>query len=182
MKTLIVVDCQNDFITGTLACENAENAVKKIVEFINDNDVETVYSFDWHSENNRSFEKWGGIWPVHCVENTWGAELSEEFKNIKFTDQSPIPENIYKKGTDDNIEEYSAYYARNPKGKKIADLESDEFIVSGIASEYCVKETVLELLKNGKKVSLLVEGLGYVDKTEHEKNLKELEKKGITLI
>lgn len=39
MKTLIVVDCQNDFITGTLACENAENAVKKIVEFINENEV-----------------------------------------------------------------------------------------------------------------------------------------------
>lgn len=70
----------------------------------------------------------------------------------------------------------------NPKGKKISDIESKEFIVSGIASEYCVKETVLELLKHGKKVSLLVEGLGFVDKAEHEKTLKELEREGTVLI
>lgn len=177
MKTLIVVDCQNDFISGSLACLNAEEAVEYIVKYINDNDVRVVYSCDWHSEYNKSFEINGGIWPVHCVENTWGAELSEKFKEVKYTDQSPIPDNIYKKGQDDKVEEYSAYYAQNPKGEKIADIEAEEFIVAGIASEYCVRETVLELLKNGKNVSILKEGLGYVDKEEHDKNLETLKEK-----
>ena len=87
------------------------------------------------------------------------------------------PNNIYKKGQDDKVEEYSAYYAQNPHGEKIADIEAEEFIVAGIASEYCVRETVLELLKNGKNVSILKEGLGYVDKAEHKKNLETLKEK-----
>ncbi|MDO5648973.1 MAG: isochorismatase family protein [Gallicola sp.] len=181
MKTLIVIDCQNDFITGNLACLQAEEAVENIVKFINEEDVDVVYSCDWHSENNHSFEKNGGIWPVHCVENTWGAELSHKFKEIKYVDQSPIPGNIYKKGLKDEVEEYSAYYAENLKGEKIADIESEEYIVAGIASEFCVRETVLELLKKGKKVSVLKEALGYVNKEEHEKNLKDLEEKGAIL-
>ena len=68
-KSLIVVDCQYDFIDGSLACINAENAVKNIIDFINENPkLNVYYSCDWHSENNKSFkgtEEYGD----HCVQN-----------------------------------------------------------------------------------------------------------------
>jgi nicotinamidase/pyrazinamidase len=183
MKTLIVVDAQNDFIDGSLACQNTESALENIVKFLNDGKAQkSVYSADWHSRNNKSFKRNGGIWPDHCVENTKGAELSSEFDKIKDENLKPNENNIYKKGIDDEVEEYSAYLAKDKNGKAICDLESDEFIVCGFASEYCVRETILELKKNGKNVSVFLDGIGYVDEADHKKNIKELKDMGIKFI
>lgn len=182
MKTIVVVDCQNDFITGTLACINAENAVKEIIKLIDETPGNITYSCDWHSPENKSFEINGGIWPIHCVANTWGAELSKEFDKIKDETKRPNKDNIYKKGIDDEVEEYSAFYAKNEKGKSISEIEADEFIVCGIASEFCVRETVLELLKDNKNVSLFTPGLGYVNEEEHLKNIEELKSMGAKIL
>ncbi len=183
MKTLIVVDAQNDFIDGSLACENSENAVENIVKKINYDDFDkVVYSMDAHSFTNKSFSVNGGIWPVHCVEGEKGGELSSKFDTVENEVFKPAKSNIYKKGKNDEVEEYSAYYAKNSDGESISDLKSDEFIVCGLASEYCVRETILELKNNGKNVKMFLDGVGYVSKEDHLKNIEELKNMGIEII
>ncbi len=183
MKSLIVVDCQYDFIDGSLACENAESAVKRIIQYINDNDLRVFYSMDWHSRYNRSFKVNGGIWPEHCVQGERGARIHEDFFKLVEKDEArPSDENVFYKGMDDEIEEYSAYEARNEHQAVLGDSLEDEVIVAGIASEFCVRETVLALLQDGHRVGILKEGLGYVDSEEHLKNLEDLKSRGAQII
>jgi len=184
-KGIIVVDCQNDFISGSLACHNGEEAVDNIINLINRNkNFKVFYSCDWHSKSNKSFKVNGGIWPVHCIVEAKGSQLHKNFyKNIENVKQSPLnEENIFYKGQDDDIEEYSAFYAKNSKGESLNNKIPKEVIVCGIASEYCVRETIKELLKYDFKVSLFLEGIGYVDKDEHNKNIEELKSLDINII
>ena len=76
MITLIIVDCQNDFITGTLTVKGAKAAVEEIKKFIKSHCKEIekiVFTVDWHPYNHCSFKKYGGQWPNHCVQYTPGA-------------------------------------------------------------------------------------------------------------
>ncbi|WP_422486927.1 isochorismatase family protein [Gudongella sp. DL1XJH-153] len=183
MKSLIVVDCQYDFIDGTLACENAENAVLNIIDYINKNDVDVYYSMDWHTKDNKSFIVNGGIWPVHCLQGERGAMLHEKFGElIDDSSKTPNPENVFYKGLNDEIEEYSAYSAKTESGVVLNEAVEESVVVSGIASEYCVRETALALLEDGFKVQLLYSGLGYVNKSDHLKNLEDLRNRGVNVI
>ncbi|WP_027624269.1 isochorismatase family protein [Clostridium lundense] len=184
-KSILVVDCQNDFITGSLACTNGEKAVENIIKLINNNkDSVVVYSCDWHKESNKSFKINGGIWPIHCVKNTDGAKLHNKFYNeIENYVQSPLKEkNIFYKGIDDVVEEYSAVNAKNIEGKSIEGKMSNEVIVCGIASEFCVKETIKELLKKGFNVSVYKEGVAYVEENGHREVFEELMRLGVEII
>lgn len=180
-KSLVVVDCQYDFINGSLACLNAENAVLNIIEFIKNEDVDVLYSADWHSKKHMSFKANGGIWVEHCVAGSKGAELSKEFQKLPL-EKMPSEKNIFRKGTDDGKEEYSAFYAKNADDKTVNEVCGDEVIVCGIASEYCVRETALSLKNAGKTVYLYLNGVGFVNLQDHEKNIKDLKAKGIILI
>lgn len=184
-KGIIVVDCQNDFISGSLACHMGEEAVDNIINLINTNkDSKVFYSCDWHSKSNKSFEVNGGIWSVHCLEHEKGSELHQNFyKNIENVKQSPLnAKNIFYKGQYDEIEEYSSFCAKNSKGESLNNKIPKKVIVCGIASEYCVRETIKELLKYDFKVSLLLDGVGYVDKEDHNKNIEELKSLDINII
>ncbi len=176
MKQVIVIDCQHDFIDGTLACHQANTAVESIVHFIQNNMCDVYYSLDWHSVTNGSFRRNGGIWLDHCVQNTWGASLDTRFFILE---SNPNQERCYDKGKDDNVEEYSAYFARNTVGKVLHEQIKEEGIICRIASEYCVMETVKELLKDNKKVSLLRNGLGFVDPVTHKEALRIYEQLGV---
>lgn len=177
---LILIDCQNDFIDGSLPCDIDKIIISNIVNFINEytGSLKIYYSLDWHSTHNKSFKKNGGIWPDHCIQNTWGAEVSNLFNGIKDKSLWPNDKNMYYKGIMDEIEEYSCFYATNIYGDKISSIESAEVYLSGIASEYCVRETTIEFLKAGKKVILLKPMIAYVDYEDHQNTLKELEKMG----
>lgn len=184
-KSILVVDCQYDFINGSLACEHGEEAVDNIIKFINNNkNYYVCYSCDWHIVANRSFKENGGIWPVHCVQNTQGANLHRKFyEDIENNEQLPSGEsNIFYKGIDNDIEEYSAVNAKNIERKSIKEKINGNVIVCGIASEYCVKETVKELLKEGFKVALYEDGVAYVNENEHKKTLEELKSLGVEII
>lgn len=183
MDHLVVVDCQYDFIDGSLACSRSHEAVKYLVDFINSRDVVVDYTSDWHSRTNQSFKENGGIWPVHCVAGTRGAELDPAFsKEVKNELNRPSSFNRFLKGKNDAVEEYSAFSGENEEGVKLSDVVSHHVYVGGIASEYCVQETVLSLLAAGHIVTLLVPGLGYVSKEDHEKNLADLREKGVLFI
>ncbi len=178
-KSLIVVDCQYDFIDGSLACINAENAIAEIIDYINENPgLNVYYSCDWHSENNKSFKRHGGIWPDHCVAGRRGSEIHKDFSGkVKNEKNRPNEDNIFYKGLDDEIEEYSAFEAKNMKGLPLKELVNREVMVCGIASEYCCRETALEFHKAGKDVEFLSDKVAYVNKEDHEKNLVDLKDK-----
>ena len=183
MDDLIIVDCQYDFIDGSLACGHSHEAVKYLVDFVNSHEVRCLYTSDWHSETNGSFAVNGGIWPVHCVAGTEGAALSPDFKaGIKEKSNQPCSENLFLKGVRDDVEEYSAFNGVNSEGKFLAQVASPKVYVGGIASEYCVKETILSLLQSGRQVIVLSEGIGYVDRAGHEKTMEELKAAGIEVI
>lgn len=174
---LVVIDCQNDFIDGTMACEFANEAVDNIIEYFKD-DMNVYYTSDFHPINHMSFKDQGGPWPPHCVEGTIGAEIHDKFHD---SPHKPSNENTYYKGRHFQTEEYSGAEARNGFDEKLIDNLSDTVYLGGIASEFCVRETALDLKKVGKEVIILKDLIGYVNKENHEENLKDLEEKGIII-
>ena len=119
---------------------------------------------------------------MHCVGCTKGAALSAVFEQIHRESERPNKKNIFLKGKSDEIEEYSAYLAMNEAGTVLKDIVSSHVIVGGIASEYCVRETILSLLKAGHTVSLLSDCVGYVSLEEHKKNIEDLKKRGVEIL
>ena len=175
----LVVDMLYDFIDGTLACGNAENAVHEVVKYINAHpDQRVIYITDYHPANHSSFAENGGIWPVHCVQGTHGGAIHEAF----YTDvinpaNRPDPErNIFRKGEQVDTEQYSGFESVGPDGRLLSQCVGKDLVISGIATEYCVKNTLMEFLNAGHNIELLVSGLGYVDKKGHDETMKELEK------
>ena len=182
-ECLLVVDCQYDFISGTLACHNAEEAVRRIIACINAHPgLRVLYSTDWHGPKHCSFIPNGGTWPAHCVRGTRGAEIHEAFgRDVLRPEQRPREAMIYRKGTDDGREEYSAFEARNAPGRAVAQDVGGDVTICGIASEFCVRESALALLGAGRRVTLLTDALAWVDGAEHEKNLRDLASRGVAL-
>lgn len=181
----IVVDMLYDFIDGSLACRNGDNAVNETIRYINQNPSQNVlYVADYHPSDHCSFVIQGGTWPVHCVEGSRGSEIHESFyKEIEHQENRPDPaRNIFYKGRHKDQEQYSAYQAENNLNEAIWSIATKKVVISGIATEFCVKSTVTDLLNNGFEVSILTKALAYVDKENHLATLKELEERGVKLI
>jgi len=175
MITLIIVDCQNDFITGTLSVKSAKNILPKIKEYIKNNleNIEKIIlTADWHPFNHCSFKRNGGEWPVHCVQYTPGACI--EPKLLKYIQSTNIPYEVSTKGCDPNEEQYGACYDIDissdnyPKQKyyfdSIATANVDtEFVICGIAGDYCVKATIENLLNAEITPKVLITGIASID-------------------
>lgn len=180
---MIIVDAQVDFISGSLACKGSDEALKPLVELIESNpDMAVIYTADWHSPTNGSFEKNGGIWPVHCVENTEGAGLYQGFYTLSREDARPNDKNTFKKGRCDDVEEYSACLGTNAAGDVLKEYVTGDILVAGFASEYCVRETLLGLREEGLNAALYLLGVAYVDEKDHEKNLVDLKQRKIPIL
>lgn len=96
MDSLVIVDCQYDFIDGSLACSGSHEAVAYLIDFINRHEVEVLYTSDWHSPTNQSFTVNGGIWPIHCVAGEKGSALDRHFfADIIDVKNRPNEENIF---------------------------------------------------------------------------------------
>lgn len=191
---LVVVDELYDFIDGSLACINAETAVKETLRFIDthteaqegDKDVEILDTFpilfirDHHPADHSSFVGFGGTWPAHCVAGTHGGEIHEELKPYA------SEELTFDKGCDKALEQYSGFEGRNSAGQPLGEilelLDVKTAYVCGIATEFCVRKTCEDLLKAGFKVKLLTKALAYVSEQGHEKALEEMKAEGIELI
>ncbi len=184
----IVVDMLYDFIDGSLACLNAENAIEKSIGYINSNkDQMVVYVADSHPENHCSFRNYGGIWPSHCVKGTKGAKIHEGFyTKVEDSSSRPGEDNILRKGEDFHNEQYSGFEAKSADGHTLGEFlkknDVHDVVISGITTEYCVNETTKDLLKSGFKVSLLLDGLSYITPESHLKTVEELKKLGAQII
>jgi nicotinamidase-related amidase len=178
---LVVVDMLYDFIDGSLACQGADEAVANTLAFIKKHpELPLVFIRDHHPANHSSFKEFGGIWPPHCVQGTHGAAIHEDLAPYA-TDEGLV----FYKGEDVAVEQYSGFEGKNEAGQGMGDvlrlMETEQVLVCGIATEYCVRNTAEDLLKDGFPVTVLKDCLAWVDADGHRKALAEMEKEGIKL-
>jgi nicotinamidase/pyrazinamidase len=178
-RALIVVDVQNDFCPGgSLAVEHGDEVVaplnRLIKEFLSRG--EPVYkSRDWHPARTRHFADYGGTWPVHCVQGTPGAEFHQDL-----LDDTRV--HVVSKGLGDE-DSYSAF-----DGTTLAeDLRRrgvGEVWVGGLATDYCVKNTVLDALRAGFRVRALSDAMRAVNLQpgDDERALEEMRAAGAEVV
>lgn len=191
-SALVVVDMLYDFIDGSLACKNADNAVKNTLAYI---DTQTkgqggeaheildtfpiLFIRDHHPADHSSFKEQGGIWPAHCVAGTRGGEIHQDLAPYA------SEELTFDKGCDRNTEQYSGFEAVNNADQPLSEvlelLDTTDVYVCGIATEYCVRNTCEDLLKAGFRVHLLKDCIAYVDIDGHKKAIEEMAAKGISI-
>ena len=154
-KALVVVDVQNDFCPGgSLAVAEGNEVVKPLNRLMKEflDRGEPVYKTrDWHPEKTKHFAIYGGTWPIHCVQNTRGAEFHPDL-----LDDPRIT--VISKGFDERADGYSGF-----DGTQLAQLLRDEGVnevwVGGLATDYCVKQTVIDGVHNGFKVKALADAM-----------------------
>lgn len=165
---LIAVDVQNDFAhpDGALFVAGAEEVVagvnQEIARAVAARAL-VVYTQDWHPERTPHFETDGGVWPVHCVGGSWGAEFHEGLD----ADAGPV----VRKGTGGE-DGYSGFSVADPRDGARSATELDgllrergveRVVVVGLATDYCVKETALDALRLGYEATVLRDCVAAVD-------------------
>lgn len=184
----VIVDMLYDFIDGTLACSNADEAVAESVRFINSNpDQPVLYICDSHPQNHCSFRQNGGIWPPHCVAGTRGSMIHKSYyTEIIKEEMRPTLSNILTKGESPESEQYSGYEAVTKSGISLSDylasLGAETVFVSGIATEFCINETAKDLHKAGFKVKVIERALAYVNFEGHIQTLENFRTMGINVV
>jgi len=177
---LIIVDVQKDFCPGgALPVPEGDKIIpnlNKYVEIFRKNGGKIYATRDWHPENHRSFKEYGGLWPKHCVQGTEGAEFHPNLK---------LPEDavIISKGTDPLREAYSGFEGTDLK-KKLKQEGIVRVFVGGLATEYCVKNTVLDAIKFGFETVLLMDAIRGIDlkPSDSRKAIDEMVKKGVKTV
>ena len=165
---LLVVDVQNDFAdpAGSLYVDGGEHIVPAVnaeVERARSRGALVIYTQDWHPEHTPHFQRDGGIWPVHCVEDTVGAAFHP---GLLVADHEVI-----RKGHDGR-DGYSGFSVRDPISGERGDtllqdlLEThgiERLVICGLATDYCVIETVLDARMLGYPVEVLGDAVRAVE-------------------
>jgi nicotinamidase/pyrazinamidase len=156
---LIIVDVQNDFCPGgALPVTDGDTVVPILNLYIKRfrEDIAPIFATrDWHPKNHISFKENGGIWPTHCVQGTAGAQFHTGL-------ELSVDVKIVSKGMSPKNEAFSGFQGTNltdelkRQGKKI-------LYIGGLATDYCVKHTVLDAIKEGFSVFFLEDGSKGVD-------------------
>jgi len=157
-RALLIVDVQNDFCPGgSLAVPEGDKVVSRLNNYIkvfSKKKWPIFASRDWHTRQTRHFKQFGGPWPKHCVQNTRGAGFHPDLK-------LPRETIILSKGMDPDKDSYSAFQAVDSNGTEFLQLLKalgiEELFVGGLATDYCVKWSVLDALRHGFKVNLLMD-------------------------
>ena len=185
---LVVVDMQNDFADpgGSLYVQGGEKVVAAAnaeIDRAREAGALVVYTQDWHPEHTPHFESDGGIWPVHCVRGTWGAELHPDLKVVG---------EVVRKGTGGE-DGYSGFTVRDPKsgtesGTGLEELLKERgierVVVVGLATDYCVKETAVDAAGKGFDTSVLTSVIAAVDlqPEDGERALAEMSAAGARVV
>ncbi len=171
-SALIIVDVQNDFMPGgALAVPDGDKIISQINRYIERFKGHNIFATcDWHPENHISFQQRGGPWPPHCIQNTEGAKFHKDLK---------LPENtnIIKKASDPDKDAYSGFEGTE-LASKLKDLGVNTLFICGVATEYCVKNTVLDALKNGFKTYLLTDAIRGINEADSQKAIEEMKQAG----
>jgi nicotinamidase/pyrazinamidase len=161
---LIIVDVQNDFCpAGALAVTDGDQVIAPLNRYIERFAAALLPIFatrDWHPEKTSHFKAYGGVWPVHCVQGTLGAEFHRALK----LNGAAV---TVSKGMAADADSYSGFDAIDSAGVRLADLLRvagvSQIFVGGLATDYCVKQTVLDGRNFGFDVVLLKDAIRGVD-------------------
>jgi len=181
---LIVIDVQNDFCAGgALAVKDGEQVVPPLNRYIEKFTKAGLPIFatrDWHPEKTSHFNTGGGPWPPHCIQGSKGAQFYPDLT-------LPYDAVIVSAGMGADEDGYSGFLGRDDSGTKLADLLRqrgvERIFVGGLATDYCVKHTVLDGLKEGFKVVLLADCVRGVNltPTDSERAVEEMARAGAVI-
>jgi nicotinamidase/pyrazinamidase len=184
VDALLIVDFQNDFCPGgALPVKEGDRIAEPINRLLDSFDL-VVATRDWHPPDHGSFEgvevdpaAWRGadppsIWPVHCVQGTAGAELNPALERAKV-------DVVIDKGQDPNSQGYSAFQD-TVLGELLRERGVDRLFVTGLATDYCVKQSALDALRLGFDVTVVEDAVRGVDVEpgDSERALEEVERAG----
>jgi nicotinamidase/pyrazinamidase len=188
LVALVVVDVQNDFAdpAGSLFVRGAAEiipAINREIELALAGGAAVVYTQDWHPAHTPHFAQDGGIWPVHCVADTPGADLHPELT----VDGPVVQKGVH--GEDG----YSGFSMRNPAGGHSVPTELDatiagggarRLVVVGLATDYCVKATALDGVRLGYETAVILGCVRSVDLEPGDgaRALDEMAAAGVLLI
>jgi len=198
MKALLIVDIQNDFLPGGALGVADGDKVIPLINKLSGHDFDIVIaSKDWHPENHGSFAATHGkkpgehvelkgldqiLWPVHCVQGSSGAELSDELSQSKI-------DKVFFKGTDQEIDSYSAFFDNGHlKSTGLGDFLKSKGItdvyIAGIATDYCVKFSVIDAAKLGFKTYVVIDACKPVNLQEGDEDraVEEMKEVGAKIL
>jgi nicotinamidase/pyrazinamidase len=161
---LLVVDVQRDFCPGgALPARGGNEIVPAINRYLAkalECGVPIYASRDWHPVVTTHFKPYGGEWPPHCVQDTEAAEFHPDL-------ELPLHTIVISKGGDPDRPGYSAFDGRTPDGRAFAadlrDRQIDGLYITGLTTEYCVKQTALDALRAGLSVTILTDAISGID-------------------
>ncbi len=175
-SALIIVDVQNDFLPeGALPVPEGDEVIpplNKYIRLFNEKKSPIFATRDWHPKNHISFKGNGGIWPPHCIQGTYGA---------KFVDELNLPSEtiIISKGYMIDRDAYSGFQETH-LDLELRRLRIKRVFIGGLATDYCVKATVLDAINLGYETILLLDAIRGVNVNpgDSEKAVKEMLRKG----
>jgi nicotinamidase/pyrazinamidase len=150
-RGLIVVDVQRDFCPGGALPVKRGNEIieptNRLITLFEGRGLPIIFTRDWHPADHCSFKSRGGPWPPHCVKNTRGAEFHPSLR---------VPKDaiIISKGTRRDVEAYSGFQGTG-LGERLKEMGVGQLYVTGLATDYCVKDTVLDGLSNGLTMNVV---------------------------
>ncbi len=178
---LILVDIQNDFCPGGALAVNDGDKIVPVVNRLIRKFPLVISTQDWHPVNHVSFESRGGPWPSHCVQGTRGAELHSDLEIDTIA-------HYFRKASTPDKDDYSEFAGRDDQGrslKEVLELRGVRNIyVVGLATDYCVLETVLDGVKYGYEVYVVTDAMRpvNVNPDDGEKALKRMATNGAHLV
>lgn len=159
-SALIIVDIQNDFCPGgALAVNEGDQIVPAVNRLILKFPL-VISTQDWHPANHISFKERGGPWPPHCVQGTRGAELHSDLKTDTIV-------HYFRKASSSDKDDYSEFAGKDDRGFSLDEVLKihgvKKLYVVGLATDYCVLETVLDGLKHGYEVFAVTDAMRAVN-------------------
>jgi nicotinamidase/pyrazinamidase len=163
-SALLIEDVQNDFCSGgSLAVPDGDEVVpvlNRYIELFVRMGLPVFASRDWHPEESHHFRDGGGIWPVHCVQGSLGARFHPDLR----LSSDAI---VISKGTEAAEDGFSTFDGVAADGRDfqecLREMGVQHLYVGGLATDYCVKYTVLDALRRGLRVTLLLDAVRGVD-------------------
>src|SRR5689334_22334927 len=173
-SALLVVDVQKDFCPGgALPVPTGNDIIPAVNRYMSEAQAYgwPIYaSRDWHPPVTTHFKQYGGPWPPHCVVDTAGADFHP---GLRF----PAGVIVVSKGEDPERPGYSAFDGRTPEGLLLADdlrrRRIDRVYVVGLTTEYCVKQTTFDALKEGFAATVLTDAIGGLNQTPGDAHRSE---------
>ena len=154
-SVLLLVHLQNDFCPGGALAVPGGNEIMALanacIQLFLSQGIPVVATRDWHPANHCSFKEQGGPWPPHCVQGSFGAQFHPEL-------QLPPGTLIVSGATNPKKEAYSGFDGTSLEDR-LEDLGAETLFVLGLATDYCVKQTVLDACQRGFRVILLEDGI-----------------------